>query len=92
MIKKVKFIINLKVNEEEAKAIFHSLIPEFDKGFPGISNAKIKMKDSRITVELEATSISRARAIFNAFMRWLISMENLNDILRGVDIEPTTSS
>ncbi len=77
-------VISFKLSfsdEKEAELIYKTLLPDFKKGFPGINKASIKIEGKNIFVLFEANRLSKIRALSNTFMRWLISIEELNDIL-----------
>ncbi len=68
------------LSEREAELIYKTLLPEFKKGFPGLSRAGIKLEGKTIFIWFEADRLARIRAISNTLMRWLISIEEINDI------------
>ncbi|MDT7891150.1 MAG: KEOPS complex subunit Pcc1 [Thermoproteota archaeon] len=82
MIEEIKLEILYEAkNRREAELIYNSLLPEFKKGFPGLSSFEISLSENKLSIVLIGRTIARIRAIFNAIMRWLISIENLNDII-----------
>ena len=81
LVKNVKISYEITFeNENKADIIYNSLLPEFEKGFPGISYRKFIIEKNKIKIELHSSNISRIRAISNTINRWLISIKEINNI------------
>ncbi|MFP3189787.1 MAG: KEOPS complex subunit Pcc1 [Thermoproteota archaeon] len=82
MIEKIYFKLNYKFrSNKEASIYYNSLLPEFEKGFPGVDISKILIEDDQVKIEIETKTLARGRAIFNSINRWLISMEDVSNKL-----------
>jgi len=78
-IVKISYEITFE-NENKANIFYNSLLPEFEKGFPGIIYKNFAIEKNKIKIELHSNNISRIRAISNTINRWLISIKEINNI------------
>lgn len=93
MIDIVRFFLVYEFKDgNKAKIYYKSLLPEFERGFPGVELAKINLENNHITIQIETKSLARGRAIFNSINRWLISMEDVSNKLEVRQDESATSA
>lgn len=54
-----------------AETVYKALIPEVNISQKAGVKTSLKVKDSIITLQIEAQSIARLRAILNSYLRWV---------------------
>jgi len=80
-VKKVRAIVELGI--EHSETIFRAILPETKERTSERYTGKLKKENGKLTFEFEANDIVAFRAALNAYLRWVKTIYDICELVKG---------